>query len=301
MPGLFTKKSQPAAKPAISFPTRLSTQRKRDHHHVMPDENAHSQRGDRTHVRQRHDSITSVASVETIRPKTPTGPPPLSSKNNDGNSASLCAKEDVSRKKTKLVLKGSTSRNGDGKAHREVNTLAFPPEADTLPTMPQSPKRKAHADSISATQGPSTTKKKRMTRTVSCRSLSGLLDDNCLAPAVFEDDPEFVSPEDEEIIRCVVGSLTEDPYASDDEDDREFNMLLEESCLRQEHEGIQVISFPNREQDGVAAFIMKNPQTPRLRPSLAPEPTKNRPQLKRFDVDILPYNRRTAMWDASEK
>ncbi|KAH9941013.1 hypothetical protein B0H21DRAFT_557622 [Amylocystis lapponica] len=75
---IFTPKPKLAPlAPAISFPTRLQTRRKRDHNEITRDENdAVSAASARAHVRQRVGSTTSIASIETIRPESVARPSP---------------------------------------------------------------------------------------------------------------------------------------------------------------------------------------------------------------------------------
>ena len=181
-----------------------------------------------------------------------------------------------------------------------VNVVAFPSDdLDFFSTSPPSPKRKAYfnMDDRSPLREPPAPKRKRLTRSVSFRSLAGLLADENLAPVPSGNEHDFLSSKDQ-VLRSVTGPVAEDGHVYD-ADDEEFYALFTQSCLRPVESGDDQ-SLADEKADTASAHVTKSKSGIVLRPMLSAELNASRSSLTRFNVDILPYNRRTVMWDALE-
>lgn len=294
MSSLFSStNSKSASKPTTSIPVRVSGNRKRDAQEATRDENA--LRVPQTYVRKRCDSNASVASVETIRARTPSGAGPAPPQNNVAGDALELSMEKLSIQKPKPALNDTTTHNGMTPSRAGVNIVAFPTDHRKR-TGSSLPFGKVLLDDDDVTtRKPWTTKKKKgLMRVPTCHSRAELFGSEPMTPSLT---PESVSPEEEKDCQSEVLCV------EDDSCDPEFDPPPVELCTPQEGGSVGLVFPSGNVPTRPATPIMQHKYTftasPRAKPSA--NLTKNRDPMQRFEVDILPSKRSLAMWDHPEQ
>lgn len=201
----------------------------------------------------------------------------------------------------KSALKCTTSHNLKEKKASPVKTVTFPSDCDVVDGERALTKASKAAAMNDLSHGlPSVgTKRRRLTRTTAYRSLPGFGQKQSAATASPTKDPQPLSREDEKIVQSVVKSITDDETLSEeDAEEQEFCMLLAESFQRPGRDPLHLLSIPDEHRSDAPSVkhVPRSVPAPPTRASVL-----QRSRFSRFDIDIMPYERRTTMWDASEK